>query len=66
MKTLGTLYRKIFYHWRAKYICSLGLHNPGGDAWYKRFVYKNYWSFCCMECGKNLITPYGKKQMKKI
>ena len=54
------IYRKLFYRWRVKYLCRLGIHDPGGDRVYKKFVHKQYYSFCCMQCGRTLLTKRGK------
>lgn len=56
IKNMKNLYRKIFYHWKAKYLCPLGIHTPGGTKKYKNFVRKNYYTFVCAWCAKCIST----------
>lgn len=56
------LYRKIFYHWRAKYLCGwLDLHRPssGNDM-------NVVTSYVCIDCGRCRENPAGMRNDQRI
>ena len=48
IENIKTLYRKIFYHWRAKYLCRLGFHFPNKDE--RKEILERYTSYMCINC----------------